>query len=83
MEYLPNDVALSVMQDKSEKLQVVHMYCATSIDNCGMRVLNKFYEDKFEKSYLLGKIEAYKAIKEIIELPLQSGYPVSEKPNLK
>jgi len=49
------------------KIEVLHMHCIDSLDMLSMRIIHKFYEDKIEKSYLLGRKDAYETVRDILE----------------
>lgn len=53
--------------EKPAIVHVMHMHCCDNLDHTAMRLTHKFYENKVEKSYILGKRDAYESMKEIIE----------------
>lgn len=64
MDYTDHEVSAH-----EARIQVVYMHCTDSVDFLNNKIMHKFYEDKIEKSYLIGKKEAFEHVIYMLESP--------------
>jgi len=53
--------------DQDHQINIVHEYCVSQVDLISHSITHKFYENEYEKIFILGKMQAYENIVQLIE----------------